>query len=437
MLTAPSNGAAADPDTLAGQLRRGRGIGAHRALIADTPDTAEIIYGCVRDDPRDDHQTETRTWYLTRLITRLGLPIEPIVAHLFAPVDPHDDDEWRIDLAINILIELANDGQPGAAEALSRYVTCGRYWEWTINGMWARGGHRLCDGLDLAVLDRIDDDALGQAVDPAWGPWRAWAATHPRIRSAVELRQAELRAALAQRLDLSSMGQVPAADLVAWVRSAPNAVIRRLAMVELGRRGDPVVLDLAEAGSLRNTFGQTPGLVKALRALGPAATDRARAWTTGDDPPLADHAVTVLADHGDQRDIPLLLTALAEAAHDENWCAAETPARGLGRLRASEATATLQDLWTRTTHSYPRTSILIGLCGAAPDLATGYLDEALDDCEPGVRVIACRDSVNDPTTLTRVRAHHEDPTEHEDVRTAARQRLTIDKPTIENTNESE
>ena len=437
-MTDSTNGASADPDTLTGQLRRGRGVGVTRALTAvDTSGTAEIVYGCVRDDPRDDHQTETRTWYLTRLITTLGLPIEPIVAHLFTPVDPHDDDEWRIDLAIDILIELANDGHPGAAEALRRYVTSGRSWEWTVNGMWERGGHRLCDGLDLMVLDRIDDDALGRAEDPTWGPWRAWAATHPRIRSAIELHQAEHRATPAQRLDVSTMGQVCTADLVAWVRSAPNGVVRRLAMVELGRRGDPVILDLAEIASLRNAFGQTPGLGGALRALGPAAADRARAWTTGNDQPLADHAVAVLADHGDQRDIPMLLTTLAKAAHDDNWCAAEDPARGLGRLRASEATATLQDLWRRTTHSYARTSILVGLCGAAPDLAPRYLDEALDDCEPGVRVIACRDAVDDPATLTRVRAHHEDPTEDEDVRTAACQRRTGDKPTIENTNESE
>ncbi|MFC5003919.1 hypothetical protein ACFPIJ_39605 [Dactylosporangium cerinum] len=104
---------------------------------------------------------------------------------------------------------------------------------------------------------------------------------------------------------------------------------------------------------------------------------------------LIDHAVDILAAHGTELDVPVLLAALTTAAEAGEWCAAETPARGLGRLGVAEAVPTLRFLWAETTHSYARADYLAGLTGAAaPAVAAEYLDEATDDCEPHVRDLA-------------------------------------------------
>jgi hypothetical protein len=46
------------PDTLHGQLQRGRGAGRQRAVTA--PGGAELVYDCIRRDARQDHQVESR-----------------------------------------------------------------------------------------------------------------------------------------------------------------------------------------------------------------------------------------------------------------------------------------------------------------------------------------------------------------------------------------
>ncbi len=95
----------------------------------------------------------------------------------------------------------------------------------------------------------------------------------------------------------------------------------------------------------------------------------------------------------------------------------EAPARGLGRLRAGRAAPVLREAWAATRHSYARADILTGLRGAAPQDADRYLDEALDDCEPRVRRLACTAAA--PAMLARVRARRDDPLENDEVRAAA------------------
>ncbi|WP_460492796.1 hypothetical protein [Dactylosporangium cerinum] len=160
-----------DAQTLTGQLRRGRGLGLRRALADPGPEAAEAVYGCLIDDPRDDRQVESRMEYLLRLVTGLRLDCGPIVAHLLAPVEAADDDEWRISLAVDVLAALARDGDTRAAEGLRRYVAEGRYWAWTLSAMWAHGGSALCDGLAPVVLARADDEELALNADSKWGAW--------------------------------------------------------------------------------------------------------------------------------------------------------------------------------------------------------------------------------------------------------------------------
>lgn len=371
-----------DANSLTGQVRRGRGLGLRRAL---SEGAAEAVYGCVIDDPREDHQVESRSWYLLRLITALRLDCAPIVAHLLAPVEAADDDEWRIGLAVDVLVGLAGDGDTGALGGLRRYVADGRYWTWAVNAMWEDGGSAMCAGLEPVVLGRADDEEeLRQVVDDGWGPWSAWAETSPRIRAVLDARLADRDQARRAAPAKQSLTHLPTGHLVTVVeRDGVGA--RKLALEELGRRRDPVVLDLAENTALRNTFGHVPGMGVALRALGAGALHRARDWIGGDDPVLADRALGIIAEHGTAADVPVLLAALTAAAEEREWCVAEKPARGLGRLGIAAAAPTLRYLWAETTHSYARADYLAGLVGAVGPAVADYLDEAADDCEPGVR----------------------------------------------------
>ncbi|GAA3956305.1 hypothetical protein GCM10023085_43590 [Actinomadura viridis] len=402
--------------TLHGQLQRGRGLGARRAL--SEPGAGELVYDCIRRDPRTDHQTEARAWYLTRLAVDLELPVGPIAEHLLAPVDAAEDDEWRVGLGIDVLVGMVGYGRGDALGPLRRYVAEGRYWRWALEAMWESGGPDLCRGLEQVVLARADDGELRDAVEPGWGPWAAWSSTQPRIRAALRsCGEGRVSPAGSPRVDVRA---VTDARLVALVRRSYGP-----ALVELGRRGDSSVFDLAEDRSVRTAHGSLPWLARALRELGAAAVPRARVWVAGDDQLLAEHGVEVLAEHGDRGDVPVLMEALTGAVRAGEWCGTEAPARGLGRLGVAEAAPVLRDLWASVPHSYARADILVGLRGVVPREAGGYVGEAFGDCEPRVRLLACG-TASGAEAAARLRARRDDPLEEDEVRAAASERLSTD-----------
>ncbi|MEV7027861.1 HEAT repeat domain-containing protein, partial [Kitasatospora sp. NPDC093558] len=157
--------------------------------------------------------------------------------------------------------------------------------------------------------------------------------------------------------------------------------------------------------------------------LGSAAVARARAWTGSSDGTLRQLAAGVLSGSGEQEDSPYLLDLLTKAVDAEDWCAAETPARGLGRLGTTEATDALVCAWESTIHSYARKAILKGLRGCAPAAtADGFTEEGLDDCEPGVQDAACRHAPDTPPARARLVVLSTDPLAGE-LRESARRRL--------------
>jgi hypothetical protein len=413
-----------DPWTLHGQLQRGRGEGARRALAESG--AGELVYDCIRRDPRWDHQVEARALFLVRLVLRMDMAVEPISAHLFDAADRVDDDEWRVDLAINVLVGLVRSGRSDALTSLRRYVVGGRHWRWALDAMWSAGDSRFCQGLAGQVLARVSDRELADAVDPVWGPWVEWSRTEPRVRAAVEAerqRRVGLRGRQHAAGELDRVADADRESLIRQVREGDRPVGRRLAVVELGRRGDLAVLALAEDPAIRNSRGGLPGLTQALNELGGVAVKRARSWVSGGDDVLVAHGIAILAEHGDQRDVDVLLARLIAAVRGGDWCATEQPARGLGRLQATAAAPMLLTAWRDTSHSYARADILIGLQGAAPQAAQECLGEGLDDCEPDVRRISCQAVDLDLAARARVRVLGDDPLEEDEVRAAARNRL--------------
>lgn len=379
-----------DPRSFRGQLQRGRGIAFREAR--NRARAGEAVYECVIDDPRWDRQAESRDTYLADLIRTLGLPLTPIEEHLTAFDDDDPDD---IGLLLSVVAELAAAGHDDAIGVLRRYVTGGEHWSAALAALV------FAESADvLGVRDQLIDEALGcrtdaeleKLVDDGDDEWMQPALErHPRLQrfhdkseESPEQRRAE--AIASRRRLVQSMADTPRDELLRQVAHEPGR--RRWALEELGRRGDQTVLDLVEDPGLRTMAGWIPGARQALKHLGAAAVPRARQWLSGDDL-LAALGLRVLADAGDRRDVPGLISALERAFNDDDlWCAAETPAEGLGRLQVAEAAPLLLAAWEKSVHSFARRRFLPALHSCAPRVAESVAAEGLDDCEPSVRDIA-------------------------------------------------
>jgi hypothetical protein len=395
-------------ESLHGRLQRGRGCAARRA--AGTPGTSELVYDCVRRDPRWD-ALEARGLYYARLLIDLELGLAPITGHLFDPQDHADTDEDRTNLAIDVLACLVRLGRHEAAPPLRRYTYEGWNWYTALQRFVEIDDPALAEGLDEVAAARCDDGELAWLCGANGAVTRLWAERHSRIAAArrSEARPHEPRPRFAQRAD---------ADLAAVARAHGDGATA--AILELGRRRSPLVLDLAE--ELLPAGDYDGPLCRAVRDLGSGALARARTWAT-EQRSYQDVGIDVLAAHGTGPDTPLLLEALGTALGEEDWDLAAVPADGLGRLRSRAAIPLLMHGWEQTACSQLRTNLLGALAGIDPHVAEPYLLEGLWDCEDGVRRIAAGTVPLEGEARTRLRRLRFEAAEEPHVRSTAAGRL--------------
>lgn len=399
--------------TLRGQLQRGLGRGARRA--ARVRGAGEIVYDCIRRDPRWDRQVESRSLYYARLIVDLELQCGPLADHLFDPADLTDGDESRTRLAIEVLADLVRLSRREAAGILRRYAADGENWYEALDALASVGDLSLTDGLAEIAVARCDDDDLHWLVADTDNPViRDWADRYRRISEAVRRRACERP----RRREPDQSGRADA-ELLQTARLAdPEAVS---AILELGRRRHPALLDLAE--EILPAQGRQRGAVcRAVRDLGPLALPRARAWVrrqTG----CEDLGIGILARFGTHQDSPALLAYLDDAVVKEAWGAAASPIEGLGRLRAGEAVPLLKTAWTESAYSYLRPRLLTALLRTAPHTAEAFAIEGLWDCEDDVRQIAAEASPMTEHTRLRLERLRADSAEDPTVWSAAGTRL--------------
>ncbi|WP_329258489.1 HEAT repeat domain-containing protein [Actinoallomurus sp. NBC_01490] len=395
-------------ESLHGRLQRGRGCAARRA--AGTPGTGELVYDCVFHDPRWD-TLEDRGLYYARLICDLELGLGPLVAHLFDPVDHDDPDEDRTNLTVDVLARLVRLGRLEAAVPLRRYAREGGNWYAALAELVELDDPTLAEGLDEVAAARCDDHELAWLCGVDGAVTRKWAARHPRIAAArrPEVRPHEPRAALSGRTD---------DDLAALARGHGEEVTA--AILELGRRRSPLVLDLAE--ELLPGGAHDGPLCRAVRDLGARALPRAREWTA-ECRSYQDVGIDVLAAHGTDRDVPPLLEALETCLADEDWDLAAVPADGLGRLRSRRAIPPLLHAWEHSASSGLRVHVLGALTAIDPHIAEPYLLEALWDCEDGARRIAAGAVPLEGEARDRLRRLRHEDAEEPCVRSAAAGRL--------------
>lgn len=395
-------------ESLHGRLQRGRGCAARRA--AGTPGTGDLVYDCVSHDPRWD-TLEERGLYYARLICDLELGVGPLASHLFDPADHTDPDEDRTNLALDVLARLVELGRREAAVPLRKYAREGLNWYAALAWLVELDDPALAEGLDEIAATRCDDRELAWLCGVDGAVTRKWAERHPRIAAArrPDLRPHEPRTGFAERSD---------DDLAALARGQGDGVTA--AILELGRRRSPIVLDLAE--ELLPGGAHDGPLCRAVRDLGAVALPRARAWAA-EGRSYQDVGIDVLAAHGTEIDIPPLLDALETALGEEDWDLAAVPADGLGRLRSRAAIAPLLCAWERSASSQLRVNVLGALTAIDRHVAEPYLVEALWDCEDGTRRVAAQAVPLDGETRLRLRRLRREPAEEPSVRSTASGRL--------------
>jgi hypothetical protein len=418
-------------DTLLGALQRGRGIAVAR--LRDQPEHAPLIYECISRDTRWDWQVDDRCTYLARLLRDLRLDPAPLVTQLRAcgpyrgtQPDPTDDDN-QFDLAVEILAALARSGAEQPREALRGYVGDGVRWLDVLTALPDQWPVEWWDDLCETVAARIDAADMA-ALLPDGQPWRRWRGRDPRLDAVLDAAGRRRPAARVHRDDLVTASDAQLSALLCDPSTDTGTLNLVLGRIRHRGRPMPEILDLVD----RLAPVRPAALFGALRALGPQAAPPARSWAANPDHPLFRDAPHLLATHGDEQDIPVLLAALDQLTDD--WCGHDVLTEGLARILAgapptahTDTRATLvrrlRRLTTASPHSYERTSYQRSLLLLDPQRTTAVLPIHLLDCEPLTRLLAAqRTPLTDDAHrwLTELR---DDPIEEDDIRRAAAERL--------------
>lgn len=373
-----SDDAWAEPHSLLGLLQRGRGLGLRRAL--SEPDGAELVRRCLEEDARWDRQLEERGIYFARLLTSLRIGLGDLDLDL-------SDPDLSDTVAFDTLLELARQGSASAGAHLLehlRRVPEGPDAAGLIAALWSMGAAAPPPTREV-VLEALDDATLAEIVRPAEdGPWVAWA-DDPRVARALVIAAGAPATGPPHRPDVSALDRGALLHAASQVESSRR---RSAALAELARRGDPALLDLAERPELRNRYGYVPSLASALMDLGTAGLPRARSWLDDEDTALQHLGAQVLAACGGPDDAAVLVRLFDAAVDSSDWLATEPLADALLRVEHAPAVSSIVRAWSLTQHSHARAAYLEALVGLGAPEASPLIDEASDDCESEVRVLA-------------------------------------------------
>ncbi|GAA3912852.1 hypothetical protein [Actinoplanes auranticolor] len=349
-------------DIVAGQVQRGLGRGAR--AVRDPV----LVETCLRQQYAWDRQVDSRDVYLARLVRDLGMPVRLIVARLHAA-------EPEFTVALGVLACLGAAGVEEAVDGVRDYIKHGQ-----------RGS-----------------EALAHVVSCRPGPW--WEDLGPDRQPPAPRR--------------TPLPAVSTGELLAVLRDPAPKQLHRSALRELARRpGEPELLDVLDTMDVTGLGG---AVARATAPLGATAVPAARRWAEAGGP-LRGAAVSTLAAHGDEADVPVLLAEVARLDDTpDQLCGYDELVTGLARLGGPVA-AILRRLWP-TPHSYERASYLRAYRIADPAVAESSLVEGLWDCEEDVRRVAAEHVVLDAETRERLSYLRDDPMEDAGVRGVAAARL--------------
>lgn len=434
------------PESLAGKLERGLGSGFLDALEAPRAEAHALLVQCVIEDPRWDHQVDSRRWYYGELARRTALPVAPLAEALVrqGPADP-DGNQW---VTKDVLGHLAQHNNGDAVNALRDYVG---YGDWWLDACLTLGGTMspaAWEGLEELVVARIEADpgAVGSYVLDQ-EPFRSWLRASQLIQSQVGLRRAEneRREALKELSTPALLLAAPdrpheVAQVLAKRRSredlqalesalhGEDADQTAVAVFALAERGDTSI----EAAAIGLLCEPPPGKVwrrilalRAIMMLPPATVlPLARVWRETGTWELQSAADRILEVHATAEDVPWIRQQLARADAEEQMYATCSALKMISRFPDSGPYEEVRDLYSSLTYSYGRRLAAAALRATDPDFPTTLAFECLWDCEAETRAIgATAVALSTSGVKRRLAEMVGDRSEDEAVRRAAAARL--------------
>ena len=457
----------ADPESLHGQLQRGRGEGARRILSVPRPEAWDLLVDCICNDPRLEHQVERRAQYYALMAIETDLDLKPLFQYLKGCSDAGQEWEWDTHLAMETLGELAKRGYKDAADIICEYVGWGPCWEVPLMDLVSVQDPDLHARIARRIEERFPSDSELEDTLPSsylkGEPWTTLirhstrigkARDNPGKASRIPVEEEALPADLTslsakQLLELvddknsRNRGNLAKAirqvakpsdiDLLVNSVSLDKPFVSSVALEGLAQLAPPSILSwLLEFWS---TISETPGFVllrdrtsRAIIALPPALTlPFAREQLYHEE--WKQHALAewLFEAHATAEDIPLLRHAIADALPDDkgNIYRLCSLFEAFSHLPDVGLIPELLEVFVRFRYSYGRASAAEAIDVTAPSLfQKKFALECLWDCEDRARFVgAATVPLENPEAMLRLRQLASDVWEYEDVRAEARKCL--------------
>lgn len=458
-------------------LREGRGAGFRAALDAGRTACADVL-DCVLNDPRWDRQVEARDDYYARLLLGADSDIDVLGRYVVEVNDEADEaDLW---LPIGVLAELSRHGANSARLAMSEAVRTGERWRACLGALEAAGGADLIDqvvnaDIEQALVTRVGVEQVAEAVAVVAAPWERWAEQIPALRFVVNsagtgetrsisgpvawaasrirypklpgnlgalssefvLAQASIPGAATKLSDeLARRTDANTRRLLSAAAGSGTVDERHVALRALGKHGSTEFVGAAEeflrqestlAPTERHEHRLRQGFLRYLEELLPSHTlPLARAWLF--EPwPLSLAAEHILARHATADDRQLLERAGVAALENGDMYRLCSTVDAINAAGPEVSLPFLTQVYEHAPYSYARRRVVNAMSRCRIGEATKpYLTEALWDCEPESRELACR-AIGKSKDFTRARIEQIARDDFEDtaVRDAARGALDV------------
>jgi hypothetical protein len=460
----------ASPDSLLGQIQRGRGEGYLRILSTPKREACELLVDCICNDPRLDSQLENRAEYYASIAVEVGLDLAPLAQYLREHDDTEASGAWNTPLTVETLGELAKRGYRDAAGVLCDYVAWGQWWDCELGTLMALPDPEIHAKVAGAIERHFpSDDELEKAL--AWlhlneTPWVTLAQQGKRIGKFGNNLRGKERVASAERPSCLNLTSLTPKQLLGLADSSNRHKLHK-AVVQIVTPSDvdllmenvsldkPFVADVALAGlahlAPEGIFGwlkhfwsanpEMPGFLRhrtaeVMISLSPALTlplARERLFhEKSHERYLAEHLFEA---HAGLEDIPVLRAALKEALQDDDeFCYRLCNlVEAFSHLPDAGPVPELSDVFVQFRYSYGRSRAADAISVTSPDLfQEGFALECLWDCQYRTRVLGAKFvPLGDKASAGRLHALALSPWEEKEVRAEAAKRIAVNQVIVD------
>jgi len=467
-------------------LQRGRGAGYLAAMQEPQEIVWPLLIECITNDPRLDQDCEDRAEYYASLILATGMDLAPLHSHLRKHDSEEIELVMRPSLPLETIMCMAERGSDDAMRILRDYVSFGKDWGTVVRFLYDLAGPTALDDIDEVLYHRIIGDPSERAkfkaaVEHDW-QWYCDFDAEQRSRGGLMLPMNEPWKMLCERNEglgdiFESLGiaydQAPPpqqkptdADLAALSIQEMFASVNESNSVRFRRVMPEKVSPQDEDFLLQNLASDNRyRAILALRGLGELGTakafeavktyieasenanrgvraeafqaianmpgfltlDTARQWFRRKEHRFHFPGGEILENHATHEDIPLLIEALRtpETLRHEDF-RLSLALNALARFDGIGPIPEVEQVFCQTDSCFDRCRATKAMSVTAPvQFCDRYAFECLWDCHWDTRELGCETvSLSAPGALDRLWEIEADECESDEVREAARERLS-------------